>query len=171
MATQSMPMVSCLSSSWAKMCIRDRGKRTNTILQSAFFKLAKVMPEAEAIQYMKDAATHSYLKKGQDIVDMNHKAIDAGASAFTKFEVPASWKDAVDAPVEKDVYKRQHQPCVTSLVVESVKDAVAFAEEIGYPVIVRPAYTLGGTGGGIAYDLSLIHICTLSLKSILITIL
>ena len=44
------------------------------------------------------------------------------------------------------------QPCVTSLVVESVKDAVDFAGEIGYPVIVRPAYTLGGTGGGIAYD-------------------
>ena len=58
------------------------GKRTNTILQSAFFSLAKIMPEAEAIQYMKDAATHSYLKKGQDIVDMNHKAIDLGASAL-----------------------------------------------------------------------------------------
>ena len=55
------------------------GKRTNTILQSAFFSLAKVMPEAEAIQYMKDAALHSYLKKGQDVVDMNYNAIDAGA--------------------------------------------------------------------------------------------
>ena len=75
------------------------GKRTNTILQSAFFKLAKVMPEAEAIQYMKDAATHSYLKKGQDVVDMNHKAIDAGATAFHKFEVPASWATAEDKPV------------------------------------------------------------------------
>ena len=73
------------------------GKRTNTILQSAFFALAKVMPEAEAIQYMKDAATKSYLKKGQDIVDMNHKAIDAGATAFVKFEVPASWATAADA--------------------------------------------------------------------------
>ncbi|WP_300270481.1 pyruvate:ferredoxin (flavodoxin) oxidoreductase [uncultured Flavonifractor sp.] len=77
------------------------GKRTNTILQSAFFKLAKVMPEAEAIQYMKDAATHSYLKKGQDVVDMNHKAIDAGATAFHKFEVPASWATAEDKPVEE----------------------------------------------------------------------
>ena len=76
------------------------GKRTNTILQSAFFKLAKVMPESEAIGYMKDAATHSYLKKGQDVVDMNHKAIDAGATAFKKFTVPASWKDAQDAPKE-----------------------------------------------------------------------
>ena len=74
------------------------GKRTNTILQSAFFSLAKVMPEAEAVQYMKDAATHSYLKKGQDIVDMNHKAIDAGATAYKKFDVPADWADAKDEP-------------------------------------------------------------------------
>ena len=72
------------------------GKRTNTILQSAFFALAKVMPEAESIQYMKDAATKSYLKKGQDIVDMNHKAIDAGATAYKKFDVPADWANAVD---------------------------------------------------------------------------
>ena len=77
------------------------GKRTNTILQSAFFSLAKVMPESEAIGYMKDAATHSYLKKGQDVVDMNHKAIDAGATAYKKFEVPADWADAQD--VAEDV--------------------------------------------------------------------
>ena len=74
------------------------GKRTNTILQSAFFALSKVMPESEAIGYMKDAATHSYLKKGQDVVDMNHKAIDAGATAYKKFEVPADWATAQDAP-------------------------------------------------------------------------
>ena len=79
------------------------GKRTNTILQSAFFSLAKVMPESEAIGYMKDAATHSYLKKGQDVVDMNHKAIDMGATAFHKFEVPASWKDAKDETVAEHV--------------------------------------------------------------------
>ena len=72
------------------------GKRTNTILQSAFFTLAKVMPQEEAIQYMKDAATKSYLKKGQDIVDMNHKAIDLGATAFKKYDVPADWKNAKD---------------------------------------------------------------------------
>ncbi len=76
------------------------GKRTNTILQSAFFSLAKIMPEAEAIQYMKDAATHSYLKKGQDIVDMNHKAIDLGATAYKKVEVPASWATAEDGKKE-----------------------------------------------------------------------
>ena len=72
------------------------GKRTNTTLQSAFFSLAKIMPQEEAIQHMKDAATKSYLRKGQDIVDMNHKAIDAGATAYVKIGVPASWADAVD---------------------------------------------------------------------------
>ena len=72
------------------------GKRTNTILQSAFFSLAKVLPEADAIRYMKEKATASYLKKGQDIVDMNHKAIDAGATAYKKFDVPADWANAVD---------------------------------------------------------------------------
>lgn len=72
------------------------GKRTNTILQSAFFTLAGVMPQEEAIQYMKDAATKSYLKKGQDVVDMNHRAIDAGATAFVQVDVPAAWADAVD---------------------------------------------------------------------------
>ncbi|WP_294852204.1 pyruvate:ferredoxin (flavodoxin) oxidoreductase [uncultured Oscillibacter sp.] len=73
------------------------GKRTNTILQSAFFSLAKVLPGDEAMGYMKDAATHSYLKKGQDVVDMNHKAIDMGATAYKKFNVPADWKDAAKA--------------------------------------------------------------------------
>ena len=80
------------------------GKRNNTILQSAFFTLAKVMPQEDAIAYMKEKATASYLKKGQDIVDMNHKAIDLGATAFKKIDVPADWADAVDtkAPAEKE---------------------------------------------------------------------
>ncbi len=72
------------------------GKRTNTILQAAFFALANVMPIEEAAQYMKDAATKSYLKKGQDVVDMNHKAIDAGITAFVKVDVPADWANAED---------------------------------------------------------------------------
>ncbi|RDB57107.1 pyruvate:ferredoxin (flavodoxin) oxidoreductase [Paraeggerthella hongkongensis] len=72
------------------------GKRTNTILQSAFFTLANVIPQDEALRYMKDAATKSYLKKGQEVVDMNHRAIDAGATAFVRVDVPASWADAKD---------------------------------------------------------------------------
>ena len=82
------------------------GKRTNTILQSAFFALANILPAEEAIQFMKDAATKSYLKKGQDVVDMNHRAIDAGASAFTKIDVPAAWTDAVDAAEEEQLEGR-----------------------------------------------------------------
>ena len=89
------------------------GKRTNTILQSAFFTLAKVMPQEEAIGYMKDAATKSYLKKGQDVVDMNHKAIDVGATAFHKVEIPASWADAKDA---EDTRELQGRPEVVKLV-------------------------------------------------------
>ena len=65
---------------------------------------------------------------------------------------PESIRKAEDRQGFKDCMESIQQPCVTSLVVESVKDAVDFAEGIGYPVIVRPAYTLGGTGGGIAYD-------------------
>jgi len=74
------------------------GKRTNTILQSAFFALANIIPSAEAIQYMKEAAEHSYLKKGRDVVDMNWKAIDMGASLLHKVEIPADWATAQDAP-------------------------------------------------------------------------
>ena len=93
------------------------GKRTNTILQSAFFTLAKVMPQEEAIGYMKDAATKSYLKKGQDIVDMNHKAIDVGATAFHKVEIPASWANAADEADNRDLQGRPE-------VVKMVKDVM-----------------------------------------------
>ncbi|WP_322353837.1 pyruvate:ferredoxin (flavodoxin) oxidoreductase [Paratractidigestivibacter sp.] len=91
------------------------GKRTNTVLQSAFFALAKVLPAEEALQYMKDAATKSYLKKGQAIVDANHKAIDAGATAFRKFEVPADWATAEDEPKKLTLEGR-------AAIVEQVKN-------------------------------------------------
>ena len=65
---------------------------------------------------------------------------------------PESIRKAEDRQGFKDAMEEIGQPCVTSEVVESVEDAVSFANAIGYPVIVRPAYTLGGTGGGIAYD-------------------
>ena len=79
------------------------GKRNNTILQSAFFSLAKVMPEEEAITYMKEKAKASYLKKGQDVVDMNYKAIDLGATAYKKIDVPADWANAVDTKEPKQL--------------------------------------------------------------------
>lgn len=72
------------------------GKRTNTILQSAFFCLSGVMPKEDAIRYMKEAAHKSYAKKGDAVVNMNYAAIDAGATAYVKIEVPESWKTVAD---------------------------------------------------------------------------
>ena len=72
------------------------GKRTNTILQAAFFALANVLPKDEAVKYMKDAAEHSYMKKGMDVVQKNWDAIDAGAGALVKIDVPADWANAAE---------------------------------------------------------------------------
>ncbi len=72
------------------------GTRINTVLQSAFFSIAKIIPEEDAIGYMKDAATKSYGRKGEAVVKMNHDAIDQGATGYKKVNVPESWKNAVD---------------------------------------------------------------------------
>ncbi|MFR8866507.1 MAG: pyruvate:ferredoxin (flavodoxin) oxidoreductase [Lachnospiraceae bacterium] len=72
------------------------GGRINTVLQSAFFKLAAIIPEETAIELMKAAAKATYGKKGDKIVQMNYDAIDAGATGVVKIDVPASWKDAKD---------------------------------------------------------------------------
>ena len=106
------------------------GKRTNTILQSAFFALANVMPQAEAIGYMKDAATHSYLKKGQDVVDLNHKAIDLGATAFKKITVPAEWANAVD---EKKVAKEEGSKKLLDMV-DNIMEPVGRMDGDSLPV-------------------------------------
>ena len=82
------------------------GKRTNTILQSAFFKLAEVMPIDDAIKFMKQAAQKSYGKKGQDVVEMNWKAIDAGVDAIHKVDVPASWSNPEADPAPKELAGR-----------------------------------------------------------------
>ena len=108
------------------------GKRTNTILQSAFFTLAKVMPQEDAIRYMKEAATKSYLKKGQDVVDMNHRAIDAGATAFVKVDVPAYWADACDEPAKVE---RTGKPALVKQVTE-ILDPVDLMDGDSLPVSV-----------------------------------
>ncbi len=76
------------------------GKRTNTILQSAFFKLADIMPIDEAVDHMKYMAKKSYLKKGEAVVEMNYKAIDAGVDAIVKIDVPAAWATLADEAPE-----------------------------------------------------------------------
>ena len=96
------------------------GKRTNTILQSAFFALAKVLPQEEAIQYMKDAATKSYSKKGMDVVEKNHKAIDVGASAFKKIDIPAEWANAVDQPKEHNLSGKAELVAMVKDILEPV---------------------------------------------------
>ncbi|MGN0182013.1 MAG: pyruvate:ferredoxin (flavodoxin) oxidoreductase [Candidatus Ornithomonoglobus sp.] len=75
------------------------GNRINTVLQSAFFKLADIIPSDDAIRYMKEAAEHSYAKKGEAIVKMNWDAIDAGAQQVVKVDVPESWKDCEDEDI------------------------------------------------------------------------
>ena len=84
------------------------GKRTNTILQSAFFKLANIqgMPIEDAVDFMKQAAKKSYGKKGDAIVEMNYKAIDAGVDAVHKVEIPASWSNPQADPAEKELTGR-----------------------------------------------------------------
>ena len=82
------------------------GKRTNTILQSAFFALANILPIEQAVEYMKYMAKKSYLKKGEAVVEMNYKAIDAGVDAIVKIDVPAAWatldEEAPEAPATGD---------------------------------------------------------------------
>ena len=77
------------------------GNRINMIMQSAFFKLANVIPVDEAVDYLKKSIVKTYGLKGEKIVNMNHKAVDAGLDSAHEVAVPADWKDAVDAEGEK----------------------------------------------------------------------
>ncbi len=97
------------------------GGRINTILQSAFFKLANIIPIDDALKYMKDAATKSYGKKGDDIVAMNHAAIDRGVTGINAIEIPADWANAT-GEVE------------TVLATGDRKDLVDFVNNILIPV-------------------------------------
>ncbi len=106
------------------------GKRTNTILQSAFFKLADIMPIDEAVDYMKQAAKKSYGKKGDAVVQMNYKAIDAGVDAVHKVEVPESWHNpAPDAPA-----KELKGPEALVKMVRNVMEPVARMDGDSLPV-------------------------------------
>ena len=106
------------------------GKRTNTILQSAFFALANIMPKEDAIRFMKEAAKKSYAKKGEAVVEMNYKAIDAGADALHKVEIPASWADAQDAP---DTTVLEGNPATVKMVKE-IMEPVAKMDGDSLPV-------------------------------------
>ncbi len=77
------------------------GTRINMVMQSAFFALTKVIPVEDAVAHLKDSIIKSYGKKGQKVIDMNNGAVDAGIKEFHEVSYPASWADAVDAPVAK----------------------------------------------------------------------
>ena len=106
------------------------GKRTNTILQSAFFKLANVMPIDEAIEYMKAAAKKSYAKKGDAVVEMNYKAIDAGVDAIHEVKVPADWATAKDAPKK---IERTGRPATVEMV-NKLLDPIGLMDGYSLPV-------------------------------------
>ncbi len=106
------------------------GKRTNTILQSAFFKLANVMPIDQAVEFMKAAAKKSYSKKGDAVVEMNYKAIDAGVDAIHKVDVPADWANAAD---EKKEVKREGRPATVKMVNELL-DPIGLMDGDSLPV-------------------------------------
>ncbi len=106
------------------------GKRTNTILQSAFFKLANVMPIEEAVDYMKQAAKKSYSKKGDAVVEMNYKAIDAGVDAIHEVAVPADWANAVD---NKKPVEREGRPATVKMVNELL-DPIGLMDGYSLPV-------------------------------------
>ena len=91
------------------------GNKTNAILQSAFFKLANIIPVDDAVTYMKAAIVKSYGKKGEKVVNMNYAAVDAGLSGLTKIDVPASWKDAKD--VDQEAIKKVLPEYVEKLMV------------------------------------------------------
>ncbi|WP_326910285.1 pyruvate:ferredoxin (flavodoxin) oxidoreductase [Sedimentibacter sp. MB31-C6] len=76
------------------------GNRINMIMQAAFFKLSKIMPIEDAVKHLKDAVVKSYGKKGQDVVDMNWSAIDAGINSIVKIDIPDSWKTTLDKKEE-----------------------------------------------------------------------
>ena len=125
------------------------GKRTNTILQSAFFALAGVLPREDAIKYMKQAAEKSFSKKGQAIVEMNWKAIDAGFDAYHKVEVPADWANAVDAG---DGEALQGDPATVKMV-KNILEPVARQDGDSLPVSAFVDYVDGQFAqGASAYE-------------------
>ena len=92
------------------------GNRTNMIIQSAFFKLSGVLPIEEATAHLKDSIVKSYGHKGDDVVNMNNQAVDAGINALVKIDIPAEWANAEDEPVDK-------------------KDVPEFIENVVFPML------------------------------------
>ena len=126
------------------------GKRTNTILQSAFFKLANIMPIEEAVDYMKAAAKKSYLKKGEAIVELNYKAIDAGVDAIVEVAVPEAWK-TIDTATPKATVEGKRADLVD--FVTNIVNPVGMMDGDSLPVSAFEKYVDGTfPQGSAAYE-------------------
>ena len=124
------------------------GGRINTVLQSAFFKLANIIPEEEAIDLMKKAAKATYGKKGDKIVQMNYDAIEAGAKQVHEVEVPESWKDCADEGLFTPEVKGGREDAVS--FVKNIQAKVNAQEGYSLPVSAFTEYVDGSTPSGTA---------------------
>ena len=120
--------------------------RINTILQSAFFKLTGIIPEAQAIELMKAAAKATYGRKGEDIVKKNWAAIDAGAQGVVEIQVPESWKNCEDEGLEQVHVEGARKDVVD--FVNNIQAAVNAQEGNNLPVSAFKDYVDGTTPSG-----------------------
>ena len=127
------------------------GGRINTVLQSAFFKLANIIPEDQAIDLMKSAAKATYGRKGDAIVQMNYDAIDAGAKQVVEIQVPDSWKSAADEGLALSHAEHGRKEVVD--FVNKVQVKVNAQEGNSLPVSAFKDYVDGSTpSGASAYE-------------------
>ena len=127
--------------------------RINTILQSAFFTITEIIPKEDALKFMKDAAQKTYGRKGQDVVEKNWKAIDAGADPknLIKVEIPESWKDAQDEGLDFTVAKGDRKDVID--FVNNIQAKVNAQEGNSLKVSDVAPYTDGSTpSGSSAYE-------------------
>ena len=124
------------------------GGRINTVLQSAFFKLANIIPEERAIELMKAAAKATYGRKGDAIVQMNYDAIDAGAKQVVEVQVPESWKNAADEGLSMTHAEEGRQEVID--FVNNVQAKVSAQEGNSLPVSAFKDYVDGTTPSGAA---------------------
>ena len=120
--------------------------RINTILQSAFFKITGIIPEAKAIELMKEAAQKTYGRKGEDVVKKNWAAIDAGATGVVKVDVPAEWSNCADEGL--DYPKATEGIDKTLAFVNNIQTAVSAQEGNNLPVSAFTTYVDGTTPSG-----------------------
>ena len=128
------------------------GNRTNTVLQSAFFKLSGVLPIEQAVGYMKEAIVKSYSKKGQKIVDMNCAAVDRGVDAVVEVAVPASWKTLKDEVVTLDESLPDYVRNILMPVNNQAGDTLPVSVFLPYADGVVPVETSKYEKRGIATD-------------------